>query len=373
MIAPPIAAPRLTAMLNVSGIAIGVYMALIYSAAILSSQWGAVLVRRWGPMATSQAALLLGAIGLLLMAVPHLAAATAAALLLGLGYGPMIPASSEMLVRSTPRERIALVFAIKQTGVPLGAALAGVLVPGALLAWGTAAAMALIAVLCLAGIVLGQPLRRQLDALRDRRSPLPKLAHVIEPMRAVLAHPILRRLSLAALVFGAVQTSLSSFLVSFLNADLAWTLVAAGGALSVAQGASILSRIGWGALADRLHDGPRRTMRWITIIMALASVAMAVLSADTGAWLVLAVLAIYGATAIGWNGVLYGTVARVVPHDDVATATAGCLFLGFFGALIAPPLFGLAGALLGSLGLAYALFAVPLLWVVYLLSSPLPE
>jgi len=373
IIAPAVAAPRLTAMLNVSGVAIGIYVALVYSAATLSSQWGAVLVRRWGPIRTSQAALLLCAAGLPLMAVPHLAAATAGAVLLGLGYGPMTPASSEMLARSTPPERIALVFSIKQTGVPLGSGLAGLLVPSALLAWGATAAMALIALLCLLGIALGQPLRRELDALRDARSPLPKLANITAPMRAVLKHPVLRRLSMAAMMFSAVQASLNSYLVSFLTADLAWTLVAAGGALSVAQGASIVGRIAWGAAADRLRDGPRRTLRWLTILMGLAGVVLAGFAASTGAWLVLAVLAIYGGTAIGWHGVVLGTVARVVAHDEAASATAGCLFFAFFGSLIAPPLFGLAGALFGSLGLAFALLAVPLLWVLYVVDRRWPE
>jgi len=369
IIAPPIAAPRLTAILNVSGVAIGLYVALVYSSAMLSSQWGAVMVRRWGPIRTSQASLLLCSVGLLLMAVPHLAAATAGAVLLGLGYGPMTPASSEMLARSTPPERIALVFSIKQTGVPLGGALAGLLVPSALLAWGASAAMALMALLCLVGMGLAQPLRRALDALRDPRSPMPKLGNITGPMRAILAHPTLRRVSLAAMIFSAVQASLGSYLVSFLTADLAWTLVAAGGALSIAQGASILSRVAWGALADRLHDGPRRTLRWLAILMALASVAMAGLAATTGAWWVLAVTTVYGATAIGWHGAVLGTVARLVAHEEAATATAGCLFFAFFGSLIGPPLLGLAGALLGSLGLAYALLAVPLLWVLYLLGS----
>ena len=373
VIAPSIAAPRLLAMLEVSQVATGVYVALVYAGAIVSSQWGAVLVRRWGPIRTSQASLLLCVAGLPLMAVPHLAAATAGAILLGLGYGPMTPASSEMLARSTPPSRLALVFSIKQTGVPLGGVVAGLLVPSALLAWGTTAAMALIAVICLLGMALGQPLRRDLDALRDPLSPLPKLANIIGPVRAVLAHPILRRLSIASLVFAMVQGSLSYYLVTFLTADLAWTIVAAGGALSVLQVASIVGRIAWGTLADKLHDGPRRTLRYITVLMALASLAMAGLAVSTNTWLVLLVLSIYGGTAIGWHGAVLGTVARVVPHGEAASATAGNLFLSFFGALIAPPLFGLAGALFGSLGMAFALYALPLAWVLYRLSSRWPE
>ncbi len=99
-------------------------------------------MRRWcgagGPIRTSQAALVACVAGLGLVSVPQLGAAIAGALLLGVGYGPITPASSQMLARTTPPERYALVFSVKQTGVPLGGALAGLMVPVVLDAAGIA-------------------------------------------------------------------------------------------------------------------------------------------------------------------------------------------------------------------------------------------
>ena len=85
--------------------AIGVYVAIVYFAAMLSSQWGAALVRRWGPIRTSQCSLVLAAIGSMLTGSGDVRIATAGAVLLGLGYGPVTPASSDMLARTTPPER----------------------------------------------------------------------------------------------------------------------------------------------------------------------------------------------------------------------------------------------------------------------------
>src|SRR5690606_33542910 len=48
------------------------------------------------------------------------------AALCGIGYGPVTPASSQMLIRTTPPERTAFVFSLKQSGVPLGGLLVGV-------------------------------------------------------------------------------------------------------------------------------------------------------------------------------------------------------------------------------------------------------
>ena len=67
-----------------------------------------------------------------------------APLLIGLGYGPITPASSHVLARTASPRRMALTFSLKQTGVPLGAALAGAALP--LLAVGSGWRTALLSV-----------------------------------------------------------------------------------------------------------------------------------------------------------------------------------------------------------------------------------
>ena len=123
-LAPAVAAPALELRLHVGAVGVGLYISLVYLTAMVSSQWGTVFVRRWGPIRTGQVALGFSAAGLLLMVVPHVAAAAAGAVLIGFGYGPITPASSAILARTTPAHRFALVFSIKQTGVPLGGAFA---------------------------------------------------------------------------------------------------------------------------------------------------------------------------------------------------------------------------------------------------------
>ena len=66
------------------------------------------------------------------------------AVAIGVGYGPITPASSHVLAKTTPRERMALMFSIKQTGVPAGTALAGLIVPPLTIAFGWQVAVVLI-------------------------------------------------------------------------------------------------------------------------------------------------------------------------------------------------------------------------------------
>ena len=70
-----------------------------------------------------------------------------APLVIGLGYGPITPASSHVLARTAPPSRMALTFSIKQTGVPAGAALAGALLPALALRIGWRAAFVAVAAL----------------------------------------------------------------------------------------------------------------------------------------------------------------------------------------------------------------------------------
>lgn len=366
-IAPAVAAPQLLAQMHLGVVAVGLYIALVYLAAMFSSQWGAALVVRWGPIRTTQVALACSAIGLLGVASATLPLAIAGSLLVGIGYGPINPASSDMLARTTPPHRFALVFSIKQTGVPFGGAVAGLLVPFALIRGGSGAALAQVAGLCVLGIALATVLRRRLDDLRDAAAPWPTLARTVAPIRFVLAHPLLRRIAVCTLVFSAVQNSLSSYLVSFLHDELAWSLVAAGAALSIAQGAAVVARVVFGLVADRARDGARRTLLALAVGMAVAGVAMTALRPSTPPAAVLALAIVYGATAIGWNGVFLGTVARVVPRAQTAMATAGCLFFTYFGVVVGPPLFGLVGGLGHGLGASFAVLALPLAWTIRVL------
>jgi MFS family permease len=367
IVAPAAAAPNLPLALRIGPIAVGLYIATVYAAAMVSSQTGVAMTRRWGPIRTSQAALVSCALGLLLVGMASPWMAILGAVLLGIGYGPITPASSEMLARTTPLHRYSLVFSIKQTGVPLGGAIAGLIVPPVIGWLGTGWALAQVAVLCAAGIGLAALLRAALDVARDPLAPWPTLRSTITPIRFVWQHPLLRRIALSTLVLSGVQVSLTTYAVSYLRGDLRWTLVAAGLGLTVAQVAGMVGRIGWGLIADRLHDGARRTLRGLTLAMAALGLLLPLLHNGSPTGLVLLLLAAYGATAVGWNGVYLATVARTVPHAEAATATGGSLFFTYFGVVLAPPLFGAAAGFSGSIGIAFALMAVPLSAAVWLL------
>jgi MFS family permease len=366
VIGPTVAAPLLLQRLGLSAAAVGVFVALVYLGAMVATQVGAFVARRFGPIRASQLALLTSAVGLVLLSFTALPAVALGACVIGLGYGPITPASSQMLSRTTDAKHYALVFSIKQTGVPLGGVIAGLMVPPLVLLGGADGALWGVAALCVLAAISAAPLAGELDRERDAGSPWPKPAQMLAPVRFVATHPVLKQVAVVSFVFSMVQVSLTSYMVSLLTGDLRWALAAAGATLAVSQVAGVVARIAWGFVADRWL-GPRRMLLGLALGMIGCALLTPLLSVSSPVWVVTLLLALFGATAVGWNGVYLATVARLVPQPQAGMATAGTLFFTFFGVVIGPPIFGAVAGQLGGLAPAFACLALPLaggLWVL---------
>jgi len=344
---------------------VGLFLAEVYGGAMMSSALSSVLVGGLGAVRVSQAALALQAAGLALLTIEAPFAQHAAALLCGLGYGIITPASSHILARTTARERMYTVFSLKQTGVPLGGMLAGAILP-ALAAWSSwrMALFSLAGAACMVALVSGW-LRAQLD-----EPAVPRAAGAGQwrrPVMAVLQRAQLRTMAGISLLFSACQLSVSGYLMVFLQRDLQLGVARAVLVYAVAQGAGMVGRVAWGRIADRTRS-PRGVLMLIGILMAGSALGLAFTPAQSSLLVLCLLAAMLGATAIGWNGVFLGELARLAPAGEVASVTGGTMFFTYIGVVIGPPAFGLL-AERSSLGVAYGALAVLPLMALLLLGS----
>ena len=359
VLTPPVIAPVLARAFGLSVTYLGLYIAIVYLGAMLASLAAGAAVARFGAIRVSQVGLLLCAAGILMCATASLWTFALGALLIGLGYGPITPASSWLLALTTPAHRMSLVFSIKQTGVPVGGMLAGAVVPSVMLLAGWQGALVAVAVANVLCAVVAQPLRAGLDADREPGKPL-RLGNLVQPIRLVLSQRTLATLAACSFVFSTAQLVLTGYLVTYLSQVLAYGLVMAGLALSVAQMGGIGGRIVWGYIADR-GLGAKRTLAALAFIMAGSSLATALLHTSMPAVLVFAILFVFGASATGWNGVYLAEVARRAPPGMAGIATGGTLAITFLGVVVGPPVFGAVSAAMGSLRFGYAALALPVL------------
>lgn len=364
MIAPSVMAPVVALELGVPPQGIGWFVALEYLLAMGSGLACGALIARYGPVRVCQFSVCLAAAGLAAGSTAVLPLVVFAAGLIGSGYGLVNPVSSHILMRASPPRMRSLIFSIKQTGVPLGGALAGVLVPPLVLYFSWRWSAAVVALLCFSLALLTLPL----SAAERRGAGSGASAGLLAPLGMVFANPLVLELGIVSLIFGTAQLALFTYFVSYLNLELGFGLVAAGLIYSSAHAAGIIGRIVWGALADRWLS-PRRMLGLLGVLMAFSGAAVASFSADWPLPAVISASTLFGASAVGWNGVYLAEVARLAPPGQVGAITGGTQFLTFIGALTAPPLFGLVVGLAGGYGKAYLAFSLlPGLAGAYLLA-----
>jgi MFS family permease len=364
---PSVLAPVAAGDLGVAPTRVGVWAGTAFLTAMFAGLACGTLVGRYGPVRMFQASAVCVALGLAAGAGGGLALLVVCAVLLGAAHGFVNPASSTILAAAAPERMRAMIFSIKQTGVPLGAAAAGVLLPLLLLwtDWRHAVVALALAGACVAPLVA--PFRARYDGERRREQRL-HLRGVVAPVAEVCADRPVLALAITSGVYSSVQTSLVTYLISYLKLGLGYSLVTAGFVFAMAQLAGVAGRVAWGAVADRVL-APRLLLALLGIVMSLCGVAAFLFDATWPVGGVLAVCVLYGATAVGWNGVYLAEVARLAPEGRIATVTGGTQFFTFSGGLLGPPVFGAVAAASGSYGLGFVLFAaLPLANALWLLA-----
>lgn len=353
VLAVPVMAPAVAADTGLSTSLLGLYSFLMWTPAMLGAGMVGKAVARFGAVRVTQALLVLCALALAGGASGLTIALAATPALIGIACALETPASSDILARVTPAADQAVIFSLKQTGVPIGGVLAGVAFPAALPALGWRGAMAALAAMLLAWAVALEPMRRELDA----RAPAPRPAGSgPSGFSYIRRTPALRDLATVSFVFHAMQVCLSTFLVAFLVEEHRYSLASAGLMLAAAQLGGFFGRVGFGFIA-----GPRLTVMKLLVAigigMTVAAVALALAAGQLSAPALGLLCFLFGLTASGWNGVFLAEVVRHAPAGEIARVTGGIMLPAFAGLILGPLAFSAASAAAASFGAGYLLVA----------------
>ena len=129
LVTVPVLAPEIAASVGVDSAAVGLYQSIAFGGAAFLALLSGSLVLRHGGVRVNQVSVMLAAVGVGLAITGAIPVIALGAVLAGMGYGLATPGASHVLARVTPVNRRGLVFSIKQSAVPLGALVAGVLLP----------------------------------------------------------------------------------------------------------------------------------------------------------------------------------------------------------------------------------------------------
>lgn len=352
----PVIAPALAAEMGLEPSLIGYQMSLIYGVAAFASPFLTWMITRYGACRSIQSGLLLSLMAMALALYSGLLALIVTSILLGIAMSLMTPAGAHVLFRFSPAKRRNLVFSVKQTCVPAGWMIMALVAPPLTLAlgWRWAIAVGMIYALIMIGAL--QFVRTAWD---DDRKPHTGSVRqqAREGMALVWQVAELRWLSLASLFMSGVQLCLSSFAVILLVQEAEYGLVAAGVMLSLSQGAGVVARIFWGWVADRFGNC-LKILIGLSALMIFSCLIMAMVSALWPQALTALLFLVFGASAVGWNGLYLAEVARLSPPGKVSVATSGSMLWCYAGILIGPALFALIYRLNGSYRLTFALLTL---------------
>jgi MFS family permease len=355
VLTPPVVADQVTRAVHLPVEAAGFYTTLNYIFIAGGTLCSGVLIPLIGPLRLSFACIFAGGFALALFGVASLPAIVMAVAFMGLCYGPLTPSSTQAIANQGRITNLALFMSVRQTAVPIGGVMAGLIVPPLVVRFGLSSAMLMIGmIVTLCSMVAGFTL----NIVRTERPPPTRLGRVgvFAPLRHMLQDGDLLRLSLGSMIYGALQLTVSSLLVVFLMTSLGYDLISAGLFLGISQAGAVIGRIGWGVLADRL-GALRAVLAGVGVGMSVTCVLAGVLWPSAPGWFVGIVVFALGATTSGWNGVFLTCLVRAVPVDKAGFATSGSLLFSYFGIVLGPPLFGIL-ALFTSFSAAFLAFAV---------------
>jgi len=341
--------------LNVPASAVGVFTALAYLCAAVSSAFAGPLISRLGPMRVSQGCLVLCALGLCAVATAWLPVVVLGAVLIGVGYGPATPASSQILTSITPVRMRATILSLKQTGVPAGGIAVGAVVPFLASSLGWKSAAMAIGLACALMVAACESMRRRLDVDRFAAT-AQHTFDILAPLRLARDEPELRRLAVVAFTYSGAQLCFATYLVLYLVDVVRMSLFNAGAGMSMFMLGGIVGRILWGTIADATHQG-RRVLAGLGAASALMALWLIGLNPASPTILALSTCFVCGLTAIAWNGVQLAEVARHAPEGRVATATGMTMVFAYLGVVAAPLLFWGLLTVSGSYAAGFALSA----------------
>ena len=342
----PLIAPAIVADLGVEPALVGVYVAIGAVAGFLTTIGCGGLIVRYGALRMTQVGMLALAVGLALPASGALLLFACGAFVGGLGQAISTPSSSHLLGRLSPPRHAPLVFSIKQTGVPAGLIVAGVVTPALATALDWRTALLIVAAACAVTALALQPLRPRFDTDRIAGHPLSPAA-IRANLVAVLREPALRAMCVAMFSFVGLQSLFTGFFVLYLVRGLGYDLERAGLVFSIAVAVAVPGRIGWGWLASHLVR-PATLLSLLGVGMAIAATLTASIDPAWPTWVAAVIASAFSATAVSWHGVLLAEVARLSPPGRIGSTTGAVLAFGDAGALVLPLLFSAALTLTGG-------------------------
>ncbi|GIW25054.1 MFS transporter [Meiothermus sp.] len=332
----PTLAPFIRADLGLSLAAVGLLNTFIYIGTMLGSLPSGWLTDKLGSRTVMIVGTLAGAglaIAIALLAqsqwmfIPLL-------FLVGLVIASATPAGSQAVAQSFPPQRRGLVIGLRQMAVPLGGALAAAILPAVahFASWRWASAVAAV-IAVIAALVAARLYYESLPSKASAKDAHPGLTQVLRERNILLA-------AIAGVTLPTGQFVMITYLILFLKERYGVPELTGAALLTAAQFAGAFSRVFWSWLSDKMGGQRKPLLVMMVGLSGLFALVLAWLPLGTPLLLKGLLVVLYGATALGWQGLHFSLLTELSPPGWEGRVVGFGLFFTSLGIASAPPLFG---------------------------------
>ncbi len=315
-------------------------MSFLYGGAILMSLPAGWITDRLGVKKTIVFSLIVsGFFVALLSLTASYPAAVFFTFLVGLGYGMANPPTTKGIMVLVRDENRGLAMSAKQTGVPIAGGLAAAALPSLAIFSSWKTAFILTGILISATGLISQILYRS-DKEQGPAAVLPAQDAPGAEWKRIFRNRNMLLLSAAGAFCALVQTSLFTYTILYLKDARDFDLIQAAFCLALMNLGGILGRVFWGVMSDRFFRGSRRLTLQILVSLIFFITLVLGLGLPLPNLLLVSILFVLGASAIGWNGVYHAFIGEISGRETAGRATGVAMAIVFIGGVAGPIIFG---------------------------------
>jgi MFS family permease len=354
----PTLAPFLQADLGLTRGQVGLFNSALMGGSFIALFFAGAMVDLKGErLALGAGNLVVGVACMAILATHGFLAALGMFFLAGIGASFATPAGSRTVMRWFPPHQRGGAMGVRQTGIPIGGALAAAVLPAIALGagWRWAIALSGLASL-LAGLLclLRYPAPSSEEGLAARALPA-------QGFRTLLTRDV-ALLGLAGAFLPLGQFALVTYLALYLLETQEVPITHTAGLLVAAQIAGAAGRVLWGVISDRFMRGRRKpALMMAGGLSALGALILGLLPPNTPLWVIASVVTTCAFNAIGWHGTWISLVAEIAGPERQGRTIGVAMTVMYAGIIALPPLFGFYVDLTHAWTGAWVLLALGLL------------
>ncbi|OTX75050.1 MFS transporter [Bacillus thuringiensis serovar finitimus] len=261
-------------------------------------------------------------------------------LLIGMFYSVSQPGGSKVILKWFRKENRGLAMGIRQAGIPIGGALAGVLIPFLTIQYNMTYAINSIACICIIGGLLFFMFYKEPYVEEEARKGHIKMSFWME-LKVVICKKELYPIYITGICMISLQMVLVGHFMKFLAGEQSITSIVAGTVFSVMFFSGMIGRIALATISDVLYKGNRRIPLFIAVCASIGLILLLVMNIHTiTSGILYSVSALLGFFSIGWFSLFIAEVAELASEEFVGITVSVALTINQIAIIIAPVLFG---------------------------------